>query len=154
MSDTEAQSAEKIATQTEQFDSYIKSVEEQVFAHSRLQIESSNPNEKRSLRRAVRHAAGLKIMQDKFNSGSSIHLHAVFNPGINAHCVYFNDKPIAEASDNLIVWKASMDVLNRKETAESVAYTLAVMLTVLGHEVLVNGSKEPFDPFIQGRNDE
>lgn len=131
----------------------VKAIEERVLATSRLQIESTDPNLKRPLRRAVRHAAGLELMRDKLDSGFPLYIDVVFNHGINAECVYFNDKKIEGAKDNLVIWKANKDILNRREVSHSVASTLALMLTVLGYEVFLSGSEEPFDPLIQGRRD-
>jgi hypothetical protein len=136
-----------------EYQDIIKKIEERLLSSSRLQIESTDPQQKRPLRRALRHAAGLKLMRSKFDSGSTLYLSAIFNAGVNAYCVYFNDKPIVFGEDNLIIWKASQSILNRMEIANSVVLTLSVMLTVLGYEVFINSQSEPFEPLIQGRDD-
>ena len=136
-----------------QFREAIQIAEEKILASSRFQIETKDEKITRPLRRALRHAAGMRLLREKFETNECIHLYAAFNSGINAWCVYLNNKPVNSSVDNLVIWKATVDLLNRQEIATSVIMTTAVMLTVLGYEIYIGDSTEPFNAFIQGRDD-
>tara|TARA_B100000614_G_scaffold262909_1_gene300558 strand:+ start:111615 stop:112058 length:444 start_codon:yes stop_codon:yes gene_type:complete len=146
-----------MATETNTFWSDLQDLEETIAKSQRFELEASSPEEGEvSFAHAVKHAAGLRIMQNRLEEGNVLHLMALRDDEYQNFCVYFNSKSIMEADDNLCIWRSTNSATNCAECARSIMKAMASMLTVIGYEVYVNEGETVvlFNPLLKGRVDD
>ncbi len=122
----------------------------QVHAAQRFQLHTDDPQCKIPIQEAVIHATCIRVLQERMKSTQKIYLKSAFNKEYNAAVVYLHTKPISNAHDMLCIWRATKAIMNRIEIAQSLAFSIAVLLTVLGYEVHIDDDKEPFTAVAAG----
>lgn len=136
------------------FREQIQQTAKLVYAAQKFQITAEDDSKPAiDIKDAVTHAACIRILQERLKSSPQIYLSSVFNNEMNAAVVYINTRPVKEATDSLCIWRATKAIMNRVEIAETFAMSLAVMLTILGYEVFVNDTTEPFSAFAKGKGE-
>lgn len=150
---SEAATAQQPKAPTSDFKEEILRTAKMVYSAQKFQIISDDEKCNLDIKDAVTHAACIRILQDRLKNSQQVYLSAVFNSEMNAAVVYINTRPIAQTTDSLCVWRATKAIMNRVEIAQSFAYSLGVMMTILGYEVYIDEATEPFSAFAKGKGE-